>query len=364
MNSLKNVGAGCAPFYRVRTLLLPPLLVAGFLATSPALADEPIESAASDAAGEVVITDKARTHFAAGVNLLQDPAGERYEEAYQQFKAAYEDSPSWKILGNLGLTAMHLERYGEAIDAFTVYLKVGADTLSEEEVQQFQRDLETLQASVSTLEVRAPAGSNLTDLRKSTRGEDVKNYYTVPETGTIVLRVRPGEHKVSAESEGKSLGTWPVRAESQRTATHVFEIEASAPEDDTGAPPEPGTRPNRIPAYVAFGVGGVGVAVGVVFATMYGSQNKKGQNLYDSCLETGDCGSAERTTVEDHDKNASTAGTISLVSFGVGAVGVASGVALWIMGGSTGERPLEAQVGKVRLSPLTTGNQFGVAGTF
>ncbi|HYJ09195.1 MAG TPA: hypothetical protein VEX18_09295, partial [Polyangiaceae bacterium] len=69
------------------------------------------------AAADVPISDNARAHFNAGVSLLQDPDGARYEEAYREFQAAYADSPSWKICGNLGITAMKLERDGEAIDA-------------------------------------------------------------------------------------------------------------------------------------------------------------------------------------------------------------------------------------------------------
>ncbi len=55
------------------------------------------------------INDEARNHFNAGVNLIQDPDGPRYEEAYREFKAAYAAAPSWKILGNLGIAAMKLE---------------------------------------------------------------------------------------------------------------------------------------------------------------------------------------------------------------------------------------------------------------
>ncbi|HKY36226.1 MAG TPA: hypothetical protein VJN18_09825, partial [Polyangiaceae bacterium] len=45
-------------------------------------------------AADVVISDKARAHFTAGVSLLQDPDGARHEEAYREFQAAYADSPS------------------------------------------------------------------------------------------------------------------------------------------------------------------------------------------------------------------------------------------------------------------------------
>ena len=74
---------------------------------------------------DVQITEEARQHFKAGVNLLNDPDGPRYEEAYREFKAAYAASASYKILGNLGLCAMKLERDGEAIDAYEKYLAEG-----------------------------------------------------------------------------------------------------------------------------------------------------------------------------------------------------------------------------------------------
>ena len=71
-----------------------------------------------DARADVPISQEAREHFTAGVNLLQDPAGARIEEAYREFKTAYAASPSYKILRNLGLCAMRLERDQEAIEAY------------------------------------------------------------------------------------------------------------------------------------------------------------------------------------------------------------------------------------------------------
>jgi len=53
-------------------------------------------AAGSALAADVKITDEARKHFNAGVALLRDPDGARYEEAYREFKVAYAASPSWK----------------------------------------------------------------------------------------------------------------------------------------------------------------------------------------------------------------------------------------------------------------------------
>lgn len=133
--------------------------------------------AGSASAAEVKITDEARKHFNAGVALLRDPDGARYEDAYREFKVAYEASPSWKILGNLGLAAMKLERDGEAIAAFERYLSEGKKELDPTERSDIERDLSTLRAvdepcydqvwygtvpSYSLTEITQPGGTNKT----------------------------------------------------------------------------------------------------------------------------------------------------------------------------------------------------------
>ena len=140
---------------RLATSLSAVLLVMGM---EPATA----QAAPKDAPQAVQITEKARELFRAGVALLQDPDGARYEEAYQQFKAAYAESPSWKILGNLGFTAMKLERDGEAIEAFKGYLEQGGKELTKAERAQFQSDLDTLSATAATVTiVGLPAGTRV-----------------------------------------------------------------------------------------------------------------------------------------------------------------------------------------------------------
>ena len=58
---------------------------------------------------------EAKRAFSAGVALLQDPDGAKYEEARLQFKRAYELTHSWKVLGNLGLVAFAEEDYPQAL---------------------------------------------------------------------------------------------------------------------------------------------------------------------------------------------------------------------------------------------------------
>ena len=101
---------------------------------------------------------EARRQFEAGVSLLEDPDGAKYEDAYRAFKKAYEISQSPKVLGNIAFCALHLERDGEAIDSYTSYLRDVPD-ISERERSQIQRDLATMMATMARVRVLAPRWS-------------------------------------------------------------------------------------------------------------------------------------------------------------------------------------------------------------
>ena len=97
---------------------------------------------------EALPTEKARAHFTAGLSYVDDPDGPRYEEAYREFQAAYAESPSWKILANLGTCAFYLERDGEAIEAYEKFLAKGGSRISAEQRKQVEKDLARLKVSV------------------------------------------------------------------------------------------------------------------------------------------------------------------------------------------------------------------------
>src|SRR5262245_13737348 len=85
------------------------LLLAALLWAAPASADD-------------AIPEEAKLYFKNGVELIQGQPP-NYQDAYYQFKLAWEKSKSWKVLSNWGLCALKLERDGEAIWAYTEYLK-------------------------------------------------------------------------------------------------------------------------------------------------------------------------------------------------------------------------------------------------
>jgi hypothetical protein len=229
------------------------------------------------AAADVPISDEARTHFAAGVALLQDPKAPRYEEAYREFKAAYAASPSYKILGNLGLCAMKIERDAEAIFAYENYLKEATGELTPAERGQAERDLLTLKAGVVTVTVSSnPPGASIVDVRTPIEGGDIRNTYGEAKA-SLVLGLRRGHHLITARLPGYLDQQWEFEASGTTLPPHAF----------TMVKPEPlpravtASRPIPVAAY-ASGAATLGLAItGAVVGVVAIQKNKNYQSLND-----------------------------------------------------------------------------------
>ena len=219
---------------------------------TPAVAEpEPVQ----EEKDEVPISDAARKHFRAGVAYLQDPDGARYDEAYLEFKAAYADSPSPKMLGNIGLCAMKIERIDEAIEAYERYLAEVSD-MAPALRAQVEADFAALQASAVkiTVTVNVP-GVKLVDTRQLVRGFPVTNNYG-PVDRSLTVRVKPGKHIIVAERAGYEDQTWEVNARPGDVQVFAFELKEIVVE-------EPLTASDVVPwLFIGLGVG-AGVAAAV-----------------------------------------------------------------------------------------------------
>lgn len=191
-----------------------------------------VESRAEDvpAAVDEQTMAEARKHFQAGVNLLDDPDGARYEDAYNAFHRAYELSKSPKVLGNIGFCALKLERDGEAIDSYTMYLRDSRD-VDPRERTQIERDLATLTSSLASFKVMPPKGVDtfvVVDTRAQTRGAPVVNSYAVKGTETT-LRLRPGRHSLKIKANDLESRAYEASIDPGSHGAHEF----------TFAPPPP-----------------------------------------------------------------------------------------------------------------------------
>ncbi len=74
---------------------------------------------------------------------------------------AYTMSPSWKILGNLGLSAMKLERYTDGIAAYERYLLESGQNLEPAERQQIEKDLSVMKGTSGTVTLLVTGASKI-----------------------------------------------------------------------------------------------------------------------------------------------------------------------------------------------------------
>ena len=239
--------------FRVSLALTLAALVAS--GTGPVFAQA---APAKDASGQVVITDKAREHFRACVNYLQDPDGARYEAAYEECRAAYAESPSWKILGNLGIATMKLERTGEAIDYFERFLSEGGDAIQGDERAQFERDLQTQKISVVWVTIETLPGATVVDERIPTRGGTIVNTYQVG-PGPLKFGIQPGRHKITVRQPGFAPEVWEFTAKSGTAVKRQVKLEKPKPTQTGGGAQAETGRP--IPLSVWLGAGAT-VALG------------------------------------------------------------------------------------------------------
>jgi hypothetical protein len=208
-------------------------------------------------AADEPISEEAQKHFKAGVALLQDPDGARYEDAYREFEAAYASSLSPKILGNVGYCALKLERDGEAISAYTRYLQEVQD-IDAAEAAQIQRDVATLRAGLVrvVLAVDVP-GASVLDKRIPVRGDTVTNLYG-PVNGKIDLGLRPGHHIIEVKANGESLEPWEFDAKPGATLSRTVSRKPTEARRSS-----PGVVP-----WVVLGVGGATLAAGGVIGAI------------------------------------------------------------------------------------------------
>jgi hypothetical protein len=170
---------------------------------------------------------EARKHMDAGVRFMQDPAGPRWDEAYDAFKKAWKLSGSINALLNLAITAQKLELDGEAIDYYEKLL-AEEKKLDWRDRKQIKNDLKVLTASVVHLKVKVNVPVRLIDVRTPRQGKPLRNVYNL-EAGEHELGIHPGDHRFTATADGKVDQTWTTVLQNAAKVEHVFEMQDVPP---------------------------------------------------------------------------------------------------------------------------------------
>jgi hypothetical protein len=158
----------------------------------------------------------------------------------------------------------------------------------------------------------------------------------------LTLERDPNAVAVAPVPAPKPAGTPPPAAASAPTTP-------ASPQQDTGATESPGA-PNRVPAYVALGVGGAGLVLGTITGLV--ALGKKGA-LDDNCASKV-CPPAEESSLD----STKTMATVSTIGFGVGLVGLAVGGYLWF------SAPSSKSANKPSVTPVVGLGSLGLSGRF
>lgn len=146
--------------------------------------------------------------------------------------------------------------------------------------------------------------------------------------GVFDVLLDPGPHKFVAARAGFREGLVERMVEPGERGAVYLDINETAPPPKAVAPTPP---PNRVAAVTALGIGGAGLAVGIVAGVI--AANARSQ-LDDVCPDR-QCGPEDSATLE----RANTAASISTAGFLVGGTAIATGIALWFLASKSAAAP-------------------------
>lgn len=202
-----------------------------------------LASAPKVARADEKISPEARAYFKNGVELLQGDSP-NYQDAYYQFKLAFENSKSWKVLGNYGLCALKLERDGEAIAFYEEYLKRGGKRINKDEREVIERDLLLAKGNDATLQLTSHVAEFTIQDARSGSLAPAQSYSA--SGGELTLTIRSGQHHIVATaSDGRSV-SWDFSVEPGKSASHELDFDVRPPAAVAEAPqPPPQPQPHE-----------------------------------------------------------------------------------------------------------------------
>lgn len=315
------------------------------------------------------LSDEAQKHFDAGLAYADDPTGPKWEEAFKEFRAAYALSQNWKILNNIGLCALNLERDGEAIEAYKDYLSHGGEKgLTEKLRKQIEKDVAMLSASLVNVTLSVdPADAVVVDERTTSRGELRVNRYPV-KNGAAKLGLHPGTHKLTIEARGYVSETWSFDAEPGSTHEHQVQLVSEKrdtvpapakpePTDSaaplTSEPPKPAERSTPTGVYIGLAATGVFAIAATATGVLALGKDKKFN---------------ESTNPSEEDDLKKSGKTLALLTdIGIGAAVVSAGITAYLYFSAPKSPARDATatndkgVSQIRVAPAVGPNAAGVA---
>jgi hypothetical protein len=264
--------------------------------------------------------DRASARAMATQGLAAEEAGQ-FADAVALFKRA-------EAIVHAPPHLLHIARseakLGRLVAAHEAYFKIAREEIPSTAPRAFldaqtaaQKEMADLKPRIPTLKIVVEGGT----------GTVTMDGAPVPDALVGIARpLDPGRHNLQAK--GRKLASPAMVVDlaegAHETVRLVLAPAAGGPDDvaeTTAPPPEPAQRGSNVPAYVAWGVGAAGLAVGTA-----GKRSDA-----EAICPPGRCPESRRAEVEELDSSADSAATISLIGYGVGIAGVGVGTVLFLL---------------------------------
>jgi hypothetical protein len=277
--------------------------------------------------------ERAQALLQSGNALLAEG---KNEEALARFEAAYEAYPSPSLLLNIGTTLRALGRNAEAANAYARWIRARQNPERLAEVEEVLGELDRLVGGVRVVAIPADAQLAIDGVAVADVDPDV------------LIRLEPGTHTIAAAKPGFAGKRIDIElaAGEQQTVRLALEAEgetasaAAAVESPSRSPelagvardePERPGRTLRIAGIASAGVGVIALAAGVKFgldaSRLSDELDEEGQRLAESDEPWTD----ELLAKQDEGESARTK---MIVFTAAGAVAIAAGAGLYILGSS------------------------------
>ena len=277
-----------------------------------------------------------------------------YATAVDRFRHADALVHAPTIGVDLARALIGVGRYVEAYERYQLVIRDGATKNSpaswKQAVDDAQREVADLEPRLGwvVIHVMGPLDPQVT-----IDGEDV------PEGSIGVRRAAdPGKRTVRASAPDFEPATQSVTIKEGQEQVVTLVLKRSpaqhpattAASEPTEAPPPP-HHVSRVPAWIAFGVGGAGIIVGSVTGVL-------ALNLHSEL--SGKCpGGSCPNDLQSDVSRYHTLGTVSGIGFGVGIAGAATGAVLLLTGAASDRSSQRAS-----LWPVIGPREIGMAGRF
>ena len=327
----------------MRKLGFGSVLSVSFLWAASALADPSAEDRAT-----------ARSLAAEGYQALQT---KDYSTAVDRFSRADALVHAPTLMIDWARSLVGLGKLVEAEERYEQIIREGVDAKAP---KSWQRALTDATSEVAEIKPRLAWVTITVSAANDTRVtiDDVP----VPPAAVGVRRVvNPGQRIVRVSANGFLKQQKSIELPEGAEGSVDFQLEADpdaaknpAPQAEQAAHPENANQArDRSPSYVAFGAGGVGLVVGGVTGILALS---KRSTLSKACDPSGVCTKNEQGTLNAYHSF----GTVSAVGFGLGVIGIGTGLALWLLNNDS--RPAPAAGIVVR--PYVGVASLGAVGVF